>query len=252
MTEKPNQYRDTDVENGLEKKPGFELPQAQAENLAKELSSVANLVSHDQPVKKEDMKNLDLAVQGMKIEEIEQIPDLEKNTKIWQEIKGGNFENTPKLTYITYEIAQFLAANAYHIILNSITSITDEVAEALSHAKSRIELMRLASLSDIAAEHLSYVKGELYLGMASLSDSVAERLSKYRGVELTFDNLETLSDNTAKYLSNYAGTLRLRKYGIEFSDEAAISLAHTKGQLEFQWGKNLQQAIDSKIVKIKK
>ena len=273
MKEKPNQYQET-TEEDLNKKPGFELPKAQAENLARELSSVANLVSHDQPVKEKDIENLDSAIQGMKVEEIEKIPDLKKNAKIYQEINDGNFENTYKLTYITDEIAEIIGTqkniNLSHlkqltdrqaelickdissINLAGLTTLTDNVAEYLGKTRSRVELFHLATISDKAAESRSKVGGSLYLGITTLSDNAAEYLSKHMGGELILDELESLSDSAAKsFGENHKGELRLRNFRIEFSDEAASFLAKHDGRIRVH-DSLAGQVIENKIKKFKK
>lgn len=256
MTEKINEYKETDKEEEKAKKPGFELPQVHAENLAKELSSVANLVSHDQSINEKDLENLDAAIHGMKVEEIEKIPDLEKNMKIWEEMRNGKFDNMYCLTYVSEEMArEFTEKMNYHSVnftrvknlsdeaikylvgdkhlLLGITSISDQAAQYLGEHKSRLELNRLIELSDKAAEQISKIPDSVYMnGLENISDSAAEKLGKHVG-ELILDGITSLSGKAALYLSQNQGELRFCRL-TSLSDEAAEGLSHHQGSLCLQ------------------
>ena len=57
------------------------------------------------------------------MKQIQDIPDFQKNYKIWQEILDGDLENIEDLTYITPHVAQTLLwdESFLHIGLNSIS-----------------------------------------------------------------------------------------------------------------------------------
>lgn len=239
---------------GSEKKegrPGFELPQKSAEGIVSELSTLNDLVSHDKAVTFENIENVDNALRGMNVEEIEQIPDLKRNMEIWQEIRQGNFDNMQWLTYLSDEMAEEFSKMGHHSALFSrVTILSDKAigllvkthyaeicfgisvlsnvaAKHLGGAKSEINLYKLMTLSLTAALELSKVNDSLYLrGLKFISDEVAEALGKHKG-ELILDGIETITDEGVRYLCENQGELRLG--GLKaLSDKAAEYLGKRK------------------------
>jgi len=263
MIEGINQHKDIDSEKVPERKPGFELPTFTADNLAKELSSLSNLISHDQPIKEGDIKDLTLAVKGMEVEEIEQIPDLKENTKIYQEIRAGNFEHVKDLSFLTDDIAELLSkrptnslegaeldlnglktlsdeaarhlgstdSELYSIKLSGLSTLSDEAAKNLGKTKRySIELNSLTHLSDVASSYLCENFKEIKLPrLTSLSPKLAENLSRIEGrIELW--GLASLSDEAARYLGTHKNSLYLSRVSA-ISDTVAQYLGNHEGEL---------------------
>ena len=130
MPEKPNeniQEAISDTTKKTEKKSDADLeisPSPELEKISKSINAVQNAVSHDQSVKLSQLQQIQEAIkkttvkiggEEIPVEEMEKIPDLEKNVKIWEEIRQGNFINLDKLTYATSEIIELLS-HTYKIL----------------------------------------------------------------------------------------------------------------------------------------
>ncbi len=119
------------IESPENKREGFEISTEQARQITDELSRLDDAINHDQPIRVEDLENLNEVARGTKIdiggeimtvEEAENIPDLKMNIEIWNEMREGNFENTNKLTRIIPAISRYLEKVEGNIDLNSLTS----------------------------------------------------------------------------------------------------------------------------------
>ena len=260
MSEKPNeniQEAIGDTTKKSEKKSGAGLeisPSPELKKLSESIGTVKDLVDHNKPVELSQLQQIEEAVkkltvdiggEEMTLEELEKIPDLEKNMKIWEEIKQGNFLNQTKLTYITPEIAEILSHLQDRLVLVKLTSLSEKTAEHLSRHQGALILMGLTSLPDKVAEHLSHHKGDLDLrGLKFLSNQLAEYLSHHQG-KLGLQGLTSLSDKAAEYLSRHQGVLYFKDLA-NISDNAAKHLARHRGKSFFP------QAIKDQIYELAK
>lgn len=214
--------------------------------IVEQIQQLESALSHDKSVTVNQVLGTEDALDSMKvvvsgeemtIAELRQVPDLEKNMKIWQEIEAGYFENIEQLTYITVHIAGLLSkiekredgGDAF-LKLKGLISISDSVAEQLAKHKGDLNLNGLTSISDTVAEHLSKHQGQLDLdGLTYISDTVAEHLSKHQNL-LCLDGLSTISDTVAEHLSKCFGHLFLDGI-ISMSDTVAEHLSKHQGWL---------------------
>ncbi|MFA6338783.1 MAG: hypothetical protein WCW87_01870 [Candidatus Paceibacterota bacterium] len=88
--------------------------------------------------------------------ELENTSDVEKNNKIWEEIKRKNFSRVDELTLISDEIIEILLKQPKEngIFLSNLKSITDRQAERLSKYEGSVYLENL-DVTDQQAEFLS-------------------------------------------------------------------------------------------------
>ncbi len=185
--------RDTDSpeKKGGEGGYGVEIVKSPGNTeLVNDLQQLESALSHDTPVSAEQILEVEKSLDSMKvvvggdemtIGEMRQIPDLEKNAKIWEEIKAGDFSHHENLTYLTSQIAHQLSGLERTLYLHGLTTISDTAAEHLSRLQGRLYLDGLASVSDTAAKHLSHHRSDLFLhGLTSISDTAAEHLSHHQ------------------------------------------------------------------------
>ncbi len=188
---------------------GVEIVKAQdSSGVVENLKQFESALLHDQPVRIEQVLNLEKSLDSMKVvvggEEMtiggmRQIPDLEKNAKIWEEIEAGDFSHHENLTHLTPQIAHQLSGHQGYLSLSSLTTISDTTAEHLSHYQGILYLNSLTAISDTAAEHLSHHQGSLYLyGLATISDIAAEHLSRHQGTLSLFSAVRQKVDSFKK------------------------------------------------------
>jgi len=246
MSEKPKENIQ-DVIGDITKKPeteagiNFEVSSSpELARLAKYSSAIKNAIDHDQPVVSGQLQEMQEAIgkvtinlggEEISIEELEKIPDFERDMEIWEEMKRADLSNVGELTHITPEIAERLSHYPGTLPLNKLVSISDRSAEIISHHKGDLYLRSLTSLSDKAAEHLSHYEGEwlVFERLTSFSDQAAEYLSHYQG-NLELSGPSSLSDQVAEYLSHHKGRLFLNSL-TSLSDKAVESLSHHQGYL---------------------
>ncbi len=235
--------QDTDSPEKKESEGGYgvEIVKGQDNSVVVEsLQQLESAISHDEPVTVMQILDTEKSLDSMKvvvggeemtIGEMRQIPDLEKNAKIWEEIEGGDFSSHIGLTYVTPHVADlFLSKFKGNINLGSLGVMSDDVAERLSRYQGYLSLGGLRSISEVAAEYLSKHQGKLYLaGLSSMSDTAVRYLSKHEG-DLFLNGLTSMSDAAAKYLSEHKGVLGL--YGlVSISDTVAEHLSKNEGDL---------------------
>jgi len=242
MTEKSNENLIKDTTKKPEKESGAELeisPSPELKKLAESISTVQNVIDHNQPIElkqlqqiEEAMKKITVNIGGeeMTVEELEKIPDLKRNAKIWEKIKAGNFNIHSWLTYITPEVAEYLFRHKGNLELSGLTSLSDQAAKFFSGHEGNITLNGLSTISDKVAEYLSNNKGSLGLrGLTHLSDQAAEHLARLNGTLVTL-NLTSLSDKAAEHFSRHQGNIFLSGL-LTLSDIAAEHLARHKGRI---------------------
>lgn len=198
-------------------KPGIEIvPGNDLEQLEDTLSVVANLVAHDDPVFTANLEDIDSAAADMKVdvggvlldvEEIEKIPHLKENAKIWQEIKDGLFEHVKLLEYIPDEIAAILSTYKGSLMLWSLENLSLSAAKCLGKFDGWLDLLSIVSTTDKILEQLSFHKGYLNLeNLNSLSDKGAEFLSHHDG-RIVLRKLKNISDKGLEHLAGFTGGL---------------------------------------------
>ncbi|MBP9686797.1 MAG: hypothetical protein KBD66_03280 [Candidatus Doudnabacteria bacterium] len=109
---------------------GFQMSPEHAGGISGELSKLHDAIIHDKSIKIEDVENIDQLARNTKIdvggeimtvEEAEKVPDLKMNVEIWKEMRDGNFKNTVKITRITPQVSKYLE-NCPDINLYCLTS----------------------------------------------------------------------------------------------------------------------------------
>jgi hypothetical protein len=234
---------------------GIELSLSPELEVVKEkLGIVEDAINHDQPLTLADIQNLEASLANMKVDvggtmmtlaEIEAIPDLANNLKIWAEIQAGNFDNMEQLTFITDEIAEHLATHEGDLELDGLKSLSATAAKHLAKHRGYLFLVGIRHLSDTTIEQLSTYHGNIELGhLQELSDVAAEYFASHQGY-LGLDSLTTLSDTAAEHLAKHKRDIGLS--GLEtLSDKAAEHLAKHEGDL------GLQNNLRAQVNKFKK
>ncbi|MFA6295998.1 MAG: hypothetical protein WC663_01475 [Patescibacteria group bacterium] len=104
------QTKETESETGLEivKTPESEQFVEHANEIHEAMQADGKITAGQVADLRKDLEGLkyDFYGEQLSIAEIRQIPDLQHNLKIWQEISNGKFRNYKELTYLTPEIAQ--------------------------------------------------------------------------------------------------------------------------------------------------
>ncbi len=235
MSEKPKENLIEDTKDPFEKKrrSGFEMPQSPSEGIAQGLTSLNNLINHDEPITQNSLEKI-----SESLDNLVRDSGLEENMSIWNEIIKGNFdeEKIKKLTILTEEVAELIMKNNFGWCLVGVTSISEGVAKVLSQHSETLNLDGLTSISDPVAFYLTQHKGSLSLkGLQSLSDNAAKYFFDNSKYIWWFEDLTSISDEGIKYIVENQSR-RKDKYGMlalrslsKISDEAFKTLSEFKG-----------------------
>ncbi len=184
---------DMSIETGIESKPGLELAKGEGFDAVVDIANyLAGKIERDEPIKVEQVMNLDEALGKIKIDvggdqmtlaEARRIPDLGSNLEIYkmferQDRRGlGLFKSDyEQMTYLPIKIARILirrsAGSVEYLYLGNIKVISDEVAQEISNFRGTVLLNGLETLTDIQADHLANIYGVLTLyGLKNISDA---------------------------------------------------------------------------------
>lgn len=268
-----NVIAETSKPSPEKKKTGFEIPEGDSGQLSKGLSQLNESIDHDRAISKESLEKVESDFKTSKItighevltvEEAEQIPDLEANMKIWEEMRDKNLEHMSRLTFFPESLAEFLIPyfpnatfvcnlpNVHYlsdgaikhisqyktyIHLNGLKSITDKGAEYLGQSETNdsLELDGLESLSDIAAEQIFRTKNKHSIkmnGLITLSGNAMESLSHFPGY-LSLNGLRTLTEKGAECVRRHNHAIELNGL-TQISDEVAKYLSQKRCEVSLR------------------
>lgn len=148
---------------------------------------------------------------GMSIEELLQVPNLEKNILIWQELMDGNIGNLYRLTYLPPYIVQTLVHSNTSSFLNLIgrlTNISTEIAHILARYEGdELPLAHLNQISKEVAKTLATFKGNALSlsGLENISPEIAIELATFEGQDLHLNGLTNIDLDIARALASFKG-----------------------------------------------
>lgn len=151
--------------SGEKETPGLELSKTKELNdLVDRANELADDLKNDRNITVGRMERFEEAMRKLKvnfgaegetmtIEELKRIPDIKKNTEIFNEINSGSIDRDKELTYITPGIARILVGFGVDVLyLDGLSQISDGVAEIIGNADKVV--VRLHSLEVISVTQL--------------------------------------------------------------------------------------------------
>ncbi len=190
-----NLQRDISSSEQEKQEPGLELVKGEElDGVVEATSDLAGKMERDEKITGDDVLKLDEALgkvrvnvggEMMTIDEVKNIPDLQENLKLFDEILRGSIVAEQHLTFITLKIASLLINNesrvSIDIYLETLEEISDEVVLLLSQSELNLFLDKIRYLSDKALQYLLDRKEGLVSlrGLRDLSDHSIELLRNY-------------------------------------------------------------------------
>lgn len=194
------------VESESKKATGLELAKSQElDEAVTQADQLAHDLENDRNVKVEQLLGLDEAMGKVKVnfgaegetvtlEELKQIPDVEKNVKIYEKIKRAVEQNK---------------ANG----IDEVTYLTPEIARKL------VAVFRMGQSMS-------------FLSLKVMTDEVAEILGQGNGIDIRMPGLKNLTGRQLRRLLVKTGTISLSGLDIEsVNRDLAITLAQCGGRI---------------------
>lgn len=259
-----------------------------SERVTKKLGALNKVINHDEGILSQDIDELEHALQDkdtrVRIGELEiSVGDMEglgrECPEFLEGVKQNIVKGEDKFTFMTPDIARYIAKHGKELRFENLTELSEEIAEILSRNEDLRSFMSfyLTSISDKTAEYLGRYKG-VYLSLnnikkltdraieslsakegfslglndlTELSDKGAELLSKCKVKSLDLDGLTELSDKVAEYLGSFQGEYLELNGLTHLSDSVAQHLSKSKTYLNLRGIKTISDSVAAHLSNFK-